>query len=119
MSKFNFASVLSALTAGGASTNLIQSTLTGLAGASSGSTTATALLNQLVAEASDPVAVGDTITKIEQLPGIPAGVVAELGAIRAAGNTAGAVMTALPGLEAGINGMSTTSGFNLGGGLKF
>jgi hypothetical protein len=74
------------------------------------SSSASALLNQLVSVAADPVAANNTMTLIEQVPGIPSGVVSELAAVRAAGTTpalmSAAIMAALPSLQAGISTMS-------------
>jgi hypothetical protein len=83
------------------------SILSNIAGANVPSSNATALLQQLVAGMADPVVTNQNFTAIEQLPGIPSGVVSEIAAIRSAGSTSQAVMAALPSLEAAINTMST------------
>jgi hypothetical protein len=81
--------------------------LSSIASANAPASNASALLQQLVAGMADPVVTAQNLTAIEQLPGIPSGVVSEIGAIRAAGSTSTAVMAALPSLEAAINTMST------------
>jgi hypothetical protein len=99
--------VLNGLLAHPATKGNAMSILSSIASTSAPSNSATALLQQLVAGMADPVVTAQNLTSIEELPGIPSGVVSEIAAIRAAGSTSAAVMAALPSLEAAINTMST------------
>ena len=99
----SFGSLITALTSNGVASTAIPSILSSFAGLNSTSSKVNALLNQLVQDSASPAAAQQIVTQIETTPGVPAGVVAALEAIRAGGFQQLSIVEAIPGIEAAVS----------------
>jgi hypothetical protein len=98
----SWTSILNSLTENGVTSGVAGKIVQSLAGQNSVRSKTTTLLNQLLAESASPAAVAETITQIEQVPGVPAAVVTALESLRGGGVTQMQIMQAIPAIEAAI-----------------